>query len=68
MLVIKISMNTGSERVKNCQLLSLSCPHPVGLQGVSPVNTLVCIHPEFSNEHTDICAPHKWDGSIKHSR
>ena len=53
-LLKKISVNTGSEKSKKLKIAVILLSSPFESPGVSPVNGLICIHPNLSDEHTDI--------------
>ena len=53
-MLIKISMNTGSEKTKKLKIAVILLPLPFESPGVSPVDSLVCILSDFFNAYTNV--------------
>ena len=66
-MLVKISMNTGSEKTEHLKIAVILLPLPFESPGVSPVDSLVCILPELSDEPQTFVSPTLWDYSINYS-
>ena len=66
-MLVKISMNTGSEKTKKLKIAVILLPLPFKSPGVSPVDSLVCILPDLSDEPHTYMSPTLWGYSINYS-
>ena len=66
-MLIKISMNTGSEKTKKLKIAVILLPLPFESPGVSPVDSLVCILPDLSDEPHTYVSPTLRGYSINYS-